>query len=92
MSDSTSIKLRDGLKQGVEEIAADESRTANWVMNEAIAEYVARKKQRKAYREEAREAHRHYVETGLHLTPDEVEDWMARRAKGERIPMPKLHT
>lgn len=92
MSESTSIKLRDGLKQGVEEIAKDDGRSANWVMNEAIAEYVARRRARKVLRNEARQAHLDYVETGLHLTQAEVEEWMARRAAGERIRAPKPHT
>jgi predicted transcriptional regulator len=40
----------------------------------------------------ARESVRHYEETGLHLTHDEVKEWMRQRALGNRIPMPKLHT
>lgn len=40
----------------------------------------------------ARESARHYEETGLHLTHQEVKDWMKRRARGERVPAPKLHT
>jgi hypothetical protein len=38
------------------------------------------------------EAHEEYKRTGLHLTQAEVEEWMAKRARGERAPMPKLHT
>lgn len=40
----------------------------------------------------ADESWRHYKETGLHLTQEEVEKWMEQRARGERVPMPKLHT
>ena len=40
----------------------------------------------------SRESLRHYQETGLHLTNDEVKEWMRQRALGNRIPMPKLHT
>ncbi|MBI4923613.1 MAG: hypothetical protein HY834_17875 [Devosia nanyangense] len=40
----------------------------------------------------ARESLRDYRETGLHLTQEEVEEWMARRARGDRAPMPKPHT
>lgn len=44
------------------------------------------------YWEGARDSVKHYEETGLHLTQKEVEDWMKRRSRGERVPMPKLHT
>ena len=40
----------------------------------------------------AREGLRHYRETGLHLTHEEVKEWMRQRASGNRVPMPKLHT
>ena len=36
MSDSTSIKLRDGLKDRVASIAEEDRRSANWFINEAI--------------------------------------------------------
>ncbi|MEO6013086.1 MAG: hypothetical protein ABIQ30_05825 [Devosia sp.] len=42
--------------------------------------------------QKAVDAHEEYKRTGLHLTQEEVEEWMAKRARGERAPMPKLHT
>lgn len=33
-----------------------------------------------------------YERTGLHLTNDEVLEWLERRANGEDVPMPKPHT
>jgi hypothetical protein len=42
--------------------------------------------------ETAVKSHEEYRRTGLHLTQEEVEEWMAKRARGERAPMPKLHT
>ena len=92
MSETTSIKLRDGLKDRVKMLAEDENRSPNWLMNDAISEYVERKEAKKALLAELRAAHQEYVDSGgLHLTHDEVKDWMARRARGERAPMPKLH-
>lgn len=92
MSDSTSIKLRDGLKERIASIAEDDRRSANWIMNEAIEKYTDWRERRRRLRDELRAAHEDYARTGLHLTQAEVEAWMAKRAKGERAPMPKLHT
>jgi len=92
MATSTSIKLADGLKEKLQAIAKDENRSANWLMNDAIAQYVERKARRKALLDKMRAAHEEYERTGLHLTHEEVKEWMAKRARGERAPMPKLHT
>jgi predicted transcriptional regulator len=89
---STSIKLSDGLRERVQAIAEDEDRSANWLMNDAISKYVDRKEHRKALRQQMRDAHEEYQRTGLHLTQDEVREWMEKRARGERASMPKLHT
>lgn len=64
----------------------------DWLMTDAIRQYVERKEARKALLEELRAAHEEYQRTGLHLTREEVEEWMARRARGERAPMPEPHT
>lgn len=34
----------------------------------------------------------HWKKTGLHVTNDEVKEWLARRAAGEDVPPPKAHT
>ena len=91
MGRSTSIKLAEDLPDRVRAIAQDEQRSANWIMNEAIRQYVEQKERRKEVLAEMRAAHEDYQRTGLHLTQEEVEEWMARRARGERVPVPKLH-
>ena len=92
MSESTSIKLRDGLKERVKAVAEMRERSANHIMNDAIASYVEEAERRAALRAELIESHRDYVEGGrLHLTHDEVVDWMARRRLDRNAPMPKLH-
>ena len=35
--------------------------------------------------------HRHFRETGLHVTHEEALEWLRRRAKGENMPIPKEH-
>lgn len=92
MAHSTSIKLAENLKERLKVIAADENRSPNWLMNDAIHQYVERKEQRKSLRQQMRNAHEDYENTGLHLTQDEVREWMEKRARGDRVPAPKPHT
>jgi len=35
---------------------------------------------------------REYERTGLHVTNDEILEWLERRANGEDVPMPEAHT
>lgn len=89
MSDSTSIKLDDGLKQRVRAIAEKESRTPNRLMNEAIREYVDRKERRAVYLAEVEERYREYRETGLHLTQQEADDYIDSLLRGENPELPE---
>ena len=91
MSDSTSIKLQDGLKERVRALAERESRTANRLMNEAISEYVDRKERRAAYLAELDERYREMRETGLHVTQEEADQWIDGLLRGENPPLPKPH-
>lgn len=60
-------------------------------MLQAIESYVEREEKREALRQEAKAAHEHYVQTGLHLTNAEVIDWMDKIIQGEKTPLPPCH-
>jgi predicted transcriptional regulator len=42
MAESTSIKLRDGMRERLKTVAGKKNRTPNWVMREAIEKYLTR--------------------------------------------------
>jgi predicted transcriptional regulator len=92
MSGTTSIKLKPGLKERIERLAAAEDRSAHWMMNRAIEDFVERREKQRQFDEETIEALQHYRETGLHLTNEEVLEWMEKVIAGENPPMPKPHT
>ncbi len=92
MAESTSIKLQDGLRERLRVVADREQRTANKLMNEAIAEYVDRKERRAAYLAEIEERYREMRETGLHVTQDEADAFIDALLRGEAPPLPKPHS
>ena len=92
MAESTSIKLQDGLKERLRIVAEREQRTANKLMNEAIAEYVDRKERRAAYLAEIEERYREMRETGLRITQEEADEWLDALLRGEDPPLPEAHT
>jgi predicted transcriptional regulator len=78
MAESTSIKLRDGLRDRLKKLAADSNQTTNQLMNEAINDYVERKERRKAYLAEAEARWTEYKETGERISLEEAEEMLDR--------------
>ncbi|MDG2520607.1 CopG family ribbon-helix-helix protein [Caulobacter segnis] len=91
MAAATSIKLDEGLERRVQHLADARRRSSHWIMREAIAQYVDREEKREAFRQDAMRAWASYQETGLHLTLEEADAWLAKLEKGEDAESPKCH-
>jgi predicted transcriptional regulator len=91
MPAATSIKLDDGLKGRVQHLAEARRRSSHWIMREAIAQYVEREEKREAFRQDAIRAWDEYQQTGLHLTLEEADAWLAKLEAGEDAEPPKCH-
>lgn len=89
---TTSVKLDDALKGRVQHLATARRRTPHWIMREAIEQYVEREEKREAFKREALEAWAEYQRTGLHLTGEEVDAWLAKLEAGDDAEMPTCHT
>jgi len=70
------VKIDFNMKARIQNLATAQHRTAHWLMKEAIREYVERGEQREAFHQSALKAWQGYQETGLHVTGDEVIDWL----------------
>ncbi|WP_407353717.1 CopG family ribbon-helix-helix protein [Luteimonas sp. R10] len=92
MALATSIKLDDELKGRVQHLAESRRRSAHWIMREAIAQYVEREEKREAFKQDALHAWEEYQRTGLHLTLEEADAWLAKLEAGEDAEPPSCHT
>jgi predicted transcriptional regulator len=72
----TSIEIDAALKSRIENLANLRQKSADWVMREAIAQYVDREEARESFKQEAMESWADYQRTGLHLTGEEVSAWL----------------
>jgi predicted transcriptional regulator len=88
---STSIKLDIETKDRVQRLAASRKRTAHWVMKEAIEQYVTREESLEAAHQAALDAWENYKRTGLHLTLEEADKWLAELEAGNDIEPPACH-
>jgi predicted transcriptional regulator len=89
---TTSVKLDPDLKARLQKLAETRRRTPHWIMLEAIEQYVTREEKLEQHRQEAIDALEEYEATGLHVTGEEADAWLARLEAGEDAEPPIPHT
>mgnify|MGYP000928130716 CR=1 FL=1 len=85
------LKLDSKTKDRVRRLAAARRRSAHWIMREAIEQYVEREEKRGQFRQSASAAWTDYQTTGLHVTADEADAWLAKLEAGENVKAPERH-
>ena len=60
-------------------------------MREAIEQYVEREEKRESFKQDALRAWAEYQVTGLHVTQDEADAWLAKLESGEDADAPECH-
>ena len=89
---ATSVKLTEDMHERIKSLAESKQRSAHWIMREAINEYVSREEARRSFIADAEASMRNYRETGLHVTFEEVDRWMATWGTDEEQDPPQCHT
>lgn len=85
------IKLSEDIKARVKRLADARQRTPHWLMREAITQYVDREDKREAFRQDTLKAWEAYRSTGLHVTADEADAWLAQLEQGKDTEPPECH-
>ena len=88
---TTSLKLDAETKARLHKLAQARRRSSHWLMREAIEQYVEREERREQFRQDALAAWTDYQATGLHVTAEEADAWLARLEAGEDIEPPECH-
>jgi len=89
---TTTLKLDRSIKERIGRLASTRRRTPHWLMREAVEQYVEREEQREQLRQDALAAWAEYESTGLHLTAEEADAWLAKLEAGKRAAIPKCHS
>jgi len=87
----TTIKIDQSIKDRVKRLADARQRPASGLMVEAICEYVEREEKREAFRQDGIRAWNEYQATGLHVTLEEADAWLAKLEKGQDVEPPACH-
>ena len=88
---ATSVKLDDALKGRLQQLAGLRRRSPHWIMREAIEQYVAREEARENFGREASESWAAFQDDGLHLSGDEVRDWLTNWGSDSEAEPPDCH-
>jgi predicted transcriptional regulator len=90
-SSTTSLKLDLKTKKRIQRLASARRRSPHWVMCEAIEQYVEREEKRERMHQDALAAWNHYQATGLHVSGEEADAWLAKLQAGNKNAPPKCH-
>ena len=88
---AVAIKIDEDTKARIKRLAAVRHRSSHWVMREAITQYVNREEQREAFRQDTIKAWEDFRLTGLHVTAEEADAWLAELEQGKDIEPPECH-
>jgi predicted transcriptional regulator len=86
-----SVKLDQDTRARLERLAESRRRTPHWMLREAVAQYLTREEKREAFRQDTLKAWEEYRTTGMHVTADEAEAWLAQLAEGNDTEPPECH-
>ncbi|MDO9012475.1 MAG: CopG family transcriptional regulator [Gallionella sp.] len=86
-----SLVLNAEIERTVQKLAMARHCTAQSILTEAIRQFAAREERRENLWQTGHAAWQEYQETGLHLTMEEMDSWMAKIEIGEEAQLPKCH-
>lgn len=87
-----SIRLDVTARERLKTIALRQKRSAHALATEAINLLIEQKEREHAWNESCDVALKHFDETGLHATHDEVMTWMDSWGTANELPAPVCHT
>lgn len=86
-----SIKLDNDTRTRIKQLAAARDRTPHWMMREAITQYVEREERKEAFRRDTLDAWQEFQETGLHVSQEETDQWLAGWGTDTEDGVPACH-
>jgi predicted transcriptional regulator len=86
---TTSLKLDPDIKERVQKLAETRRRSANWLMGEAIREFLAREEAREEFNRITVERWVAYQADGKSVSAEKADAWLARLETGEDVDPPE---
>lgn len=91
MQTAVAVRLDDETKSRLKRLGEVRDKSAHKMMITAVKEYLDREEGRETFRQEAIASYEHYKQTGLHVSGDEVLEWVASWGSGNILSTPICH-
>ncbi len=88
----TGLQVDPIVREQIEQLAASRETTPEEIVRKAVEYYASGTETHDEFLQRGLAAIAGYEATGLHLTGEEVDEWLAKVEAGERPPMPPCHT
>jgi len=88
---ATSLEIDDALHARLETLASQRRQSVDGIMREAIEYYVRRAEARESFIQEAEASWAEYQQTGLHITGQELRDWLNTWGTAGEAEPPECH-
>ncbi|MGJ5175673.1 CopG family ribbon-helix-helix protein [Bradyrhizobium oligotrophicum] len=85
------FELQTDVESRLQQLADARRQPAETLLREAVEQYVEREEGRARLQQDAVAAWDDYQSTGLHVTGDEADAWLARLVAGEDVEPPSPH-
>ena len=85
------VKVDQDLKDRMKTLAKIQHRSTHWIMREAIRQHVDREEKRELFRQDGIKAWNEYQVSGLHVTLEEADEWLAKLEAGQDVEPPECH-
>lgn len=76
MQTAVAVRLDNETKSRLKRLGEQRDKTTHKLMVTAVNEYLDREESRETLKQEAIASYEHYKETGLHVTGDEIAQWV----------------
>ncbi len=87
----TTAKLQTKTKERIQALESARKRTAHALILDALETFLEKEERREAWRQEGIRAHDDFHVTGLHVTGEEADAWLAKAESGHNAEMPEGH-
>ena len=88
---TTSLKLDARTKDRLQSLAKARDRKPHYLLREAVQQYVEREEKRERVRQEALATWNDFQASGLHVTAEVADAWLAKLEAGEDVDAPECH-
>jgi len=88
---AVSVKIDEELEDRLQKLAVSRHQSTDGLMREAIQQFVEREEARENFAQEALASWEDYKQTGLHLTGDELRNWMKTWGTEAETDPPECH-